>query len=83
MGRLQGYGPGVVKHWNTLPSKVDDALCLPVFKRHLDNALNDVLSISDNPEAGRQLDLIFVDSFHKNESYNACYICTALNLCNL
>jgi len=33
----------VVKHWNRLPGEVVDAPSLPVFKRHLDNALNDVL----------------------------------------
>lgn len=54
----------MVKHWNTLPSKVVDAPCLPVLKRHLDNALNNTLSIFDCPEAGRQLYLIFfVGSF--------------------
>ena len=33
----------VVKHWNRLPRDVDDAPSLSVFKRHLDNALNNML----------------------------------------
>ncbi|KAK4810867.1 hypothetical protein QYF61_008839 [Mycteria americana] len=33
----------VVKHWNRLPREVVDAPCLSVFKRHLDNALNNML----------------------------------------
>ncbi|KAK4815807.1 hypothetical protein QYF61_007247 [Mycteria americana] len=33
----------VVKHWNRLPRDVVDALCLLVFKRHLDNALHSIL----------------------------------------
>ena len=33
----------VVKHWNRLPREVVDAPCLSVFKRHLDNALNNIL----------------------------------------
>lgn len=34
----------VVRHWNRLPSEMDDALCLTVFKRkrHLDNAFSDI-----------------------------------------
>ena len=33
----------VVKHWNRLPIKVVNAPCLSVFKRHLDNTLNNML----------------------------------------
>jgi len=33
----------VVKHRNRLPGEVIDAPCLSVFKRHFDNALNNVL----------------------------------------
>ena len=33
----------VVKHWNRLPREVVDAPSLSVFKRHLDNALNNIL----------------------------------------
>lgn len=33
----------VVKHWNRLPREVVDAPSLSVFKRHLDNALNNRL----------------------------------------
>ena len=33
----------VVKHWNRLPREVVDAPSLSVFKRHFDNALNNML----------------------------------------
>ena len=33
----------VVKPWNRLPREVVDAPSLSVFKRHLDNALNNML----------------------------------------
>ena len=33
----------VVKHFNRLPKEVVSALCLSVFKRHLDNDLNNML----------------------------------------
>lgn len=33
----------LVKHWNRFPSDVVDAPCLPVLKRHLDNAVVIVL----------------------------------------
>ena len=33
----------VVKHWNRLPREVVNAPCLSVFKRHLDNTLNNML----------------------------------------
>jgi len=33
----------VCKHWNRLPREVVDAAGLSMFKRHLDNALNNVL----------------------------------------
>ena len=33
----------VVKPWNRLPREVVDAPCLSVFKRLLDNALNNML----------------------------------------
>ena len=33
----------VVKHWNRLPRVVIDAPCPSVFKRHLDNALDNML----------------------------------------
>jgi len=32
-----------IKHWNRFPREVADAPCLSVFKRHLDNALNNML----------------------------------------
>ncbi|KFW65281.1 hypothetical protein AS28_02201, partial [Pygoscelis adeliae] len=33
----------VLKHWNRLPREVVDAQSLSVIKRHLDNALNNML----------------------------------------
>ncbi|KFZ48634.1 hypothetical protein N338_03741, partial [Podiceps cristatus] len=33
----------VVRHWNRLPREVVDAPSLSVFKRHLQNALNNML----------------------------------------
>lgn len=48
-------------HWNILPSKVVDALCLSVFRRHLDNALNNSLYLLISSGVVRQLDsTIFV-----------------------
>jgi len=35
----------VVKHWNRLPREVVNAPSLSVFKRHLDNALNNILEV--------------------------------------
>ena len=46
----------VVKHWNGLPREAVDAPSLSVFKRHLDNALNNMLSLLVSPEGFRQLD---------------------------
>ncbi|KAK4831069.1 hypothetical protein QYF61_015126 [Mycteria americana] len=37
------FTTSVVKHWNRLPREVVDAPSLSVFKRHLDNALNNML----------------------------------------
>ena len=33
----------VVKHWNRLPREVVTAPCMSVFKKHLDNALSNML----------------------------------------
>ena len=46
----------VVKHWNRLPREVVDAARLSVFKRHLDNALNNMLELLVSPEVVRQSD---------------------------
>ena len=54
--RKHFFTKSVVKHWNRLPREVVDAPCLSVFKRHLDNALNNVLELSVSPEAIGQLD---------------------------
>ncbi|KAK4818252.1 hypothetical protein QYF61_009427 [Mycteria americana] len=37
------FAEKVVKHWNRLPREVVDAPSLSVFKRHLDNTLNNLL----------------------------------------
>jgi len=37
------FAKQVVKHWNWLPIEVDAAPSLSVFKRHLDNAFNNML----------------------------------------
>ena len=37
------FSERVVKHWNRLPVEVVDDPSLPVFKTHLDNALNNML----------------------------------------
>ena len=46
----------VVKRWTGLPGEVVDAPSLAVFKRHLDNALNNMLELLVSPEVARQLD---------------------------
>ncbi|KAK4824876.1 hypothetical protein QYF61_021083 [Mycteria americana] len=50
----------VAKHWNRLPKEVVDAPSLSVFKRHLDNALNNMLYLLVSPELVRQLDEIII-----------------------
>ena len=57
----------VVKHWNRLPSEVVAAPCLSVFKRHLGNALINMLELLASPELVRQLDsMIFLGPFQLN-----------------
>ena len=41
--RKHFFSKKVVKHWNRLPREVVNAPCLSVFKRLLDNALNNML----------------------------------------
>lgn len=41
--RRHFFSERVVKPWNTLPRELIDAPTLSVFKRHLDNALNNML----------------------------------------
>ena len=50
------YVERVVKCWNRLPRDVVDAPGLSAFKRHLVNALNNMLWLLVNPEVVRQLD---------------------------
>lgn len=45
---------GMVKHWNS--EEVVDAPSLPVFKRQLDYALNNMISVLVSPEPVRRLD---------------------------
>lgn len=44
-----------VKLWNRLPTEVDDALILSVFRRNLDNSLNNMLYLLVIPEVFRKL----------------------------
>ncbi|KFQ66508.1 hypothetical protein N335_13656, partial [Phaethon lepturus] len=41
--RKHSFRERVVKNWNSLPREVVDVPCLSEFKRHLDNALNNML----------------------------------------
>ncbi|KAK4819768.1 hypothetical protein QYF61_011368 [Mycteria americana] len=55
--RKHFFTESVVKHWNRpFLREVVDALCLSVSKRHLDNALNNMLYLLVSPEVVRQLD---------------------------
>lgn len=49
----QPYPVQVAKHWTTLPSKVVNASCLSVFKKHLYNALNEMFQLLVNLEVTR------------------------------
>lgn len=56
-----------------LLGETDDTPCLSVFKRHLDNALNNVFYLLVSSEVVRQLDLmIFVGPFQVNYSTLLC-----------
>ncbi|KAK4810806.1 hypothetical protein QYF61_008778 [Mycteria americana] len=48
----------VVKHWNRLPREVVNAPCLSVFKRHLDNALNNMTAVHEEPTTLEQIFLM-------------------------
>lgn len=41
--REDSFTTRMARHWNKLPSEELDTSCLSAFKKHLDNALNDVL----------------------------------------
>ncbi|KAK4826838.1 hypothetical protein QYF61_011646 [Mycteria americana] len=51
----------VVKPWNRLPREVVNAPSVSVFKRHLDNALNNMLQLLVSPGVVRQLDWMITD----------------------
>jgi len=50
------FPESMVKHWNRLPREAVNAPKLSVFKRHLDNALNNMVELLVSPEVVRQLD---------------------------
>jgi len=54
--RKHSFIKRVVKHWKRLPREVVDAPSWLMFKRYLDNALNNLLSLLVSPELVRQLD---------------------------
>lgn len=59
----------VVKHRNGFPGEVVDAPCVSLFKRHLHNALINMLELLVSPKVVRQLDLmVFVGIFQLNGS---------------
>ena len=65
----------VVKHWHRLPREVVNAPSLSVFKRHLDNALNNALKLLVSPELVRQLDwMITVGPFQLRYSVLPCSV---------
>ncbi|KAK4829282.1 hypothetical protein QYF61_002674 [Mycteria americana] len=63
----------VVKHWNTLPREVVDGPCLSEFKRHLDNAFNNMLMESEMRQIKHSSELefqkVFVYSPFENEAF--------------
>ena len=47
--RKHSFAKRVVDHWNRPPREVVNAPSLSMFMRHLDNALNDMLSLLVSP----------------------------------
>lgn len=54
--RKHFFTESVVKHWNRLSREVINARRLSVFKRHLDNTLNNTLQLLVSSEMVRQLE---------------------------
>jgi len=54
--RKRFFTERVIKHWNRLSREVTNAPSLSVFKRHLNNSLNNMFQFFDSPEVVRQLD---------------------------
>lgn len=50
----------VVRHWNRLPREVVNAPNPSVLRKHLNNALNDILWLVVSPEMVRNLDYMFI-----------------------
>lgn len=53
--RKKFFATRVLKHWDRIPREVADALCLSVFKKHLANALHNVLYLLVSPEGVMRL----------------------------
>lgn len=63
----------VISQWNRLPEDVAYALCLLLFKRHLDNTLNNMLELLVSHEVVRHLgSVIFESPFQLSYSILYC-----------